>query len=67
MECTLPSVSKLRKNTIDQEIFQDSLKDLILIKTNEENEDYNETLLNRQRFSELNKLLEILDQDQVYP
>lgn len=61
MECTLPSTSKLRKNTTDQESIERSLKDLILSKTNEDDEDYNETILNRQRFSEFNKLLEILN------
>lgn len=64
MECTLPTISQLQNNITDSETIQHSLKDSIAIKTNEENEndeDYNESLLNRQRFSESTKLLDILN------
>ena len=65
IESTLPSISWLRKNVVDNETI-DVLKDSILTKENEqdkeENEDnYNESLSNRQRISELEKLFDIVN------
>ncbi len=64
IESTLPFTSWLKSYIIENETIDDR-KDSILIKTNEQNEnddeDYNESLINRQRYSELGKLLEILN------
>ncbi len=66
IESTLPGLSWLKSNIIDKEIIDDYAKDSILIKTNEkdkndDDDDYNQSLLNRQRYSELSKLLDILN------
>jgi len=66
IESTLPGLSWLKSNIIDKEIIDDYAKDSILIKTNEkdknnDDDDYNQSLLNRQRYSELGKLLDILN------
>ena len=65
IESTLPSISWLRKNVVDNETIN-VYKDSILTKENEqdkeENEDnYNESLSNRQRISELEKLSDIVN------
>jgi hypothetical protein len=60
IESTLPSISWLKSNIIENEIINSDPKDSILIKTTEQEEDSHESISNHQRFSELSKLLDIL-------
>ena len=59
IESTLRSVSKLRENIIDFEVEDIYSKNLISIRTNDDSTE--ESLLNRQSSSDVNKLLDILN------
>lgn len=64
IETTLPTISQLRKNTIDHDIDEYSPNDLIsmeLEKNDEDNNEENESQINYQQKSKSKRILDVLN------